>query len=86
MDTHYLFQWPSRKLGGYVGLTGALGSMNYLCIANTCCACIAKAGGRDSATKSPIASFRTYVGRIDLTNTAILGYFDGDEMRGGRPC
>jgi hypothetical protein len=24
-----------------------------------------------------------YVGRIDLTNTAILGYFDGDEMRAG---
>jgi GNAT superfamily N-acetyltransferase len=23
-----------------------------------------------------------YVGRVDLTNTAILGYFDGDEMRG----
>jgi hypothetical protein len=23
-----------------------------------------------------------YVGHIDLTNTAILGYFDGDEMRG----
>jgi len=23
-----------------------------------------------------------YLGRIDLTNTAILGYFDGDEMRG----
>jgi hypothetical protein len=25
---------------------------------------------------------RDYVGCIDLTNTAILGFFDGDEMRG----
>src|SRR5262245_2141425 len=84
MCTHYLAHGrlapPSSS--GCVGLTRALGkrALSFYCkhLLRLHRQCRRSRFGNEVSDRF----LQDYVGRVDLTNTAILGYFDGDEMRG----
>ena len=83
MCTHYLAHCGiAATSSGWVGLTRALGKheLSFYCkhLLRLRRQCRRSRFGNEVSDRF----LQDYVGRVDLTNTAILGYFDGDEMRG----
>ena len=75
--------------GPAAGLNGSVGLTKALCQHELSLYCDHLLRLRRQCRRSRFGNevsdhfLQDYVGRIDLNNTAILGYFDGNEMRGG---